>query len=137
MQTWRAPERATVPSDGRPYRVRLGSFRGDAELELVAFPELSPSVLLKSAQDNRGTGPLLAGPVDLVRSSGLCGRTSIRYVAPGERFELGWGPDADLRVSREVEALDEKSRMLSSWAVRRTLVRVKLSNLGGEPRKLR
>ena len=136
VQTWRAPERATVPSDGRPYRVRLGSFRGDAELELVAFPELSPSVLLKSAQDNRGTGPLLAGPVDLVRSSGLCGRTSIRYVAPGERFELGWGPDADLRVSREVEALDEKSRMLSSWAVRRTLVRVKLSNLGAEPRKL-
>lgn len=136
VQTWRAPERATVPSDGRPHRVRLGSFRGDAEVELVAFPELGPSVLLKSAQDNRGTGPLLAGPVDLVRSSGLCGRTSIRFVAPGERFELGWGPDADLRVSREVEALDEKSRMLSSWAVRRTLVRVKLSNLGAEPRKL-
>jgi uncharacterized protein (TIGR02231 family) len=136
VQTWRAPQRATIPSDGRPYRVRLGSFRGDAELELVAFPELGPTVLLKSAQDNRGTGPLLAGPVDLVRSSGLCGRTSIRYVAPGERFELGWGPDADLRVSREVEALDEKSRMLSSWAVRRTLVRVKLSNLGAEPRKL-
>ncbi len=136
VQTWRAPERATIPSDGRPYRVRLGSFRGDAELELVAFPELGPSVLLKSAQENRGNGPLLAGPVDLVRSSGLCGRTSIRYVAPGERFELGWGPDADLRVSREVEALDEKSRMLSSWAVRRTLVRVKLSNLGAEPRRL-
>jgi uncharacterized protein (TIGR02231 family) len=136
VQTWRAPQRATIPSDGRPYRVRLGAFRGDAELELVAFPELGPTVLLKSAQDNRGTGPLLAGPVDLVRSSGLCGRTSIRYVAPGERFELGWGPDAHLRVSREVEALDEKSRMLSSWAVRRTLVRVKLSNLGAEPRKL-
>ena len=23
VQTWRAPERATIPSDGRPYRVRL------------------------------------------------------------------------------------------------------------------
>jgi uncharacterized protein (TIGR02231 family) len=136
VQTWRAAERAIVPSDGRPYRVRLGSFRSEAEVELVAFPELSPSVLLKSTQENRGSGPLLAGPVDLVRASGLCGRTSIRYVAPGERFELGWGADADLRVSREVEALDEKSRMLSAWSVRRTLVRVKLSNLGGEARRL-
>jgi uncharacterized protein (TIGR02231 family) len=136
VQTWRAAERASIPSDGRPYRVRLGSFRSDAELELVAFPELLASVLLRSTQDNRGGGPLLAGPVDLVRASGLCGHTSIRYVAPGERFELGWGPDADLRVSREVEGLDEKSRMLSSWSVRRTLVRVKLSNLGDESRRV-
>ena len=132
VQTLRAPERASIPSDGRPYRVRLGSFRGDAELELVTYPELLSSVLLKSTQDNRGGGPILAGPVDLVRASGLCGHTSIRYVAPGERFELGWGPDADLRVSREVEGLDEKTRMLSAWSVRRTLVRVKLSNLGDQ-----
>jgi uncharacterized protein (TIGR02231 family) len=134
--TWRAPERASIPTDGRPYRVRLGSFRAEAEVELVGFPELSHSVLLKSTQENRSAGPLLAGPVDLLRASGLCGRTSIRYVAPGERFELGWGPDADLRVSREVEALDEKSRMLSSWSVRRTLVRIKISNLGGEGKRL-
>jgi uncharacterized protein (TIGR02231 family) len=136
VQTWRAAERASIPSDGRPYRVRLGSFRGEAEVELVAYPELAPSVLLKSAQENRGRGPLLAGPVDLVRASGLCGRTSIRYVAQGERFELGWGPDADLRVSREVEALDEKSRVLSSWVVRRMLVRVKLSNLGDAAKRI-
>ena len=136
VQTWRAAERASIPSDGRPYRVRLGSFRSAAEVELCAHPEVGPSVLLKSTQTNRGAGPLLAGPVDLVRDSGLCGRTSIRYVAAGERFELGWGPDPDLRVSREVEALDEKSRMLSVWSVRRTLVRIKLSNLGGQTRRV-
>jgi uncharacterized protein (TIGR02231 family) len=136
VRTWHSADRASIPSDGRPYRVRLGSFRTDAELELCAFPELSHTVLLKSTQENRAAAPLLAGPVDLLRDSGLCGRTSIRYVAPGERFELGWGPDADLRVSRESEALDEKSRMLSAWSVRRTLVRIKLSNLGGESRRV-
>jgi len=136
VQTWRAAERATIPSDGRPYRVRLSSFRSEAEVVLCAFPELTQSVLLKSTQENRAPGPLLAGPVDLVRASGLCGRTSLRYVAPGERFELGWGPDADLRVSREVEPLDEKARMLSAWSVRRTLVRVKLSNLSAESKRI-
>jgi uncharacterized protein (TIGR02231 family) len=136
VRTWRAAERATIPSDGRPYRARLGSFESDADVELCAFPELTRTVLLKSVQENRGGGPLLAGPVDLVRQSGLCGHTSIRYVAPGERFELGWGPDPDLRVSRDVEALDEKARMLSAWSVRRTQVRIKLSNLGAEPKRV-
>jgi len=132
----RAPERATVPSDGRPYRVRLASFTAEAETQLVAFPELAPVVLLKSTQQNKGAEPLLAGPVDLVRSSGLVGRTSILFVAPGERFDLGWGPEADLRLSREVDVLEEKSRMLSSWIERDTRIRVRLSNLGGTARKL-
>jgi len=134
--TLRAADRASIPSDGRPYRVRLGSFQSDAELELCAFPELTSSVVLKSVQVNRGAGPLLAGPVDLVRESGLCGRTAIRYVAAGERFELGWGADADVRVSREVEVIDEKSRTRSTWSVRRTHVHIKLSNLSSKPRAI-
>jgi uncharacterized protein (TIGR02231 family) len=132
----RAPERASVPSDGRPYRVRLTSFTAEAETQLVAFPELAPVVLLKSTQENKGSEPLLAGPVDLVRSSGLVGRTSILFIAAGERFDLGWGPDADLRLSREVDVLEEKSRMLSSWIERDTRIRVRLSNLGAAGRKL-
>ena len=132
----RAPERASIPSDGRPYRVRLTSFTAEAETQLVAFPELAPVVLLKSTQQNKGSEPLLAGPVDLVRSSGLVGRTSILFIAAGERFDLGWGPDADLRLSREVDVLEEKSRMLSSWVERDTRIRVRLSNLGAAGRKL-
>jgi uncharacterized protein (TIGR02231 family) len=133
----RAPDRANVPSDGRPYRVRLSSFTTETETELCAFPELAPVILLKSSQQNRGAGPILAGPVDLVRSSGLVGRTSVLFVAAGERFELGWGPDADLRLTREVDTLEEKSRMLSSWIERETRVRVRLSNLGARAVALR
>jgi uncharacterized protein (TIGR02231 family) len=132
----RAPECATVPSDGRPYRVRLATFSAEAETQLVAFPELAPVVLLKSTQQNNGSEPLLAGPVDLVRTSGLVGRTSTLFVAAGERFDLGWGPEADLRLSREVDVLEEKSRMLSSWIERATRIRVRLSNLGAVPKKL-
>ena len=130
----RPPGRATVPSDGRPHRIRLASFSTEARLELIAYPELAAAVLLRSTQENRGAAPLLAGPVDLVRSSGLTGRTSILFVAPGERFELGWGPDADLRVARDAELLEEKKRLLSSRVDRETRVRVRLSNLGAASR---
>ena len=130
----RPPGRATVPSDGRPHRIRLASFTTEARADLVAYPELASAVLLRTTQENRGAAPLLAGPVDLVRSSGLAGRTSILFVAPGERFELGWGPDADLRVARDAELLEEKKRLLSSRVDRETRVRVRLSNLGARPR---
>jgi uncharacterized protein (TIGR02231 family) len=130
----RAPARATVPSDGRPWRVRLSGFTADAELAHVAFPELSPCVLLRATLVNGGDTPLLAGPVDLIRDSGLVGRTSILYIAPDERFELGFGPDADLRIHRDEGASDEKSRALSSWVTRVHTVDVRLSNLGASPR---
>ena len=126
----RAPGPADVPSDGKPYRVRLAAFTAPATVELVAFPELSSCVLGKSIQVNAGPGPILAGPVDLIRDSGRVGRTSVLYIAAGERFELGWGPDAELRLKRHDEVTREKSRRLSSWVKRKHQIEVRLSNLG-------
>jgi hypothetical protein len=93
-------------------------------------------VLLRSRQANRGEHPLLAGPVDLIRGSGLVGRTSVLFVAPGERFELGWGPEPSLRVTREVELLEQERRTLSAWTRKPRKVTVKLSNIGPTPRTL-
>ncbi|MBT8495228.1 MAG: mucoidy inhibitor MuiA family protein [Deltaproteobacteria bacterium] len=132
----RAPQRATVPSDGRAHRVMLGSFESEVGCELIAMPETSPCVFLKSVQTNDSATPLLAGPVDLIRDSGLVGRASILYVAPGERFELGWGPDAELRVKRVDESLREKSRMLSSWITQGYKVEILVSNLGDQARSI-
>lgn len=134
--TLSAPESATIPSDGRPHRVPLATFTSEAKVERIAYPELSSAVVLKSTQQNRGSIPLLAGPVDLVRTSGLCGRTSILFIAPGERFELCWGPDADLRISREVEVVEEKSRLLSAWTDRETRICVRVSNLGAAQHRI-
>lgn len=128
----RARTRATVPPDGRPYRVPIVDFESEAEVALVCTPELAEAVLLRTRQVNRGRLPLLAGPVDLVRDSGLVGRTSTLYVAPGERFELGWGPDRGLRVRREVELLEETRRTLSSWTRKPRRVTIKLSNVSAK-----
>jgi uncharacterized protein (TIGR02231 family) len=121
--------KATVPGDGRPYRVPIFSFESPTETALICATELVGSVMLRSRLGNLADHPLLAGPVDLVRNSGLVGRTSLLFIAPGERFELGWGPDASLRVHRAVEELEHEKRMMSSWTRKPRKVTVKLSNL--------
>jgi uncharacterized protein (TIGR02231 family) len=125
----RGRAKATIPGDGRPYRVPIFSFESPAETALICTPELDRCVILRSRQHNAGAHPLLAGPVDLVRNSGLVGRTSLLFIAPGERFELGWGPDSSLRVHRTVEELEYEKRMMSSWTRKPKRVSVKLSNL--------
>ena len=126
----RASQRSTVPSDGRPHRVGLSSFEAETEAWLFCAPELVNGVLLKTAQTNAGTAPLLAGPVDLVKNGGIVGRTAVLFVSPGERFELGWGPDPALRVHRDVEELEPETSLLRNWHSTTKKVVNKLSNLG-------
>src|SRR5690606_39939108 len=120
--------KATVPGDGRPYRVPIFSFEAPAETALICMPERVAAVMLRSRQPNSAEHPLLAGPVDLIRNSGLVGRTSILFIAPGERFELGWGPDSSLRVHRKLEELSFERRALSSWTRKPRRVTIRLSN---------
>lgn len=128
-----APLAASVPGDGRPYRVRLASFSSTAEVARVAFPERAEGVIVRSRQVNAGSEPLLAGPVDLVARGGLTGRTSIKFIAAGERFDLGWGPDPALRLHREARSKREPGGLLS-WAVTTHRIAVRLSNLGPDAR---
>jgi uncharacterized protein (TIGR02231 family) len=132
----RASSRASVPSDGRPHRVPLAAFSAPITTSLESTPELSPYVMLKSVQSNAGSGPILAGPVDLVRQAGLAGRTSVMFVGPGERFELGWGPESELRVSRSVELENADTGLLGTWVAHKHHVEVRLSNLGASERRV-
>lgn len=132
----RARSRVTIPSDGRPHRIPIATFESSAESSLICVPELAAAVLLRTRQANTSAQPLLAGPVDLVRDSGLVGRTSILYIAAGEAFDLGWGPDRALRVHRDVEFLDETRRALSSWRRKPRRVKITISNLGAQSAKI-
>ena len=129
---------ADVPTDGRPRRFALGSFTTSVDLGLVLMAERVSAVILRSTQINVGNQPLLAGPVDLIRRGGLAGRTSVRFIAPGARFELGWGPDPDLRVQRRHEKQNVKHGLLAiaSWPATTHRVRLDLSNLSGHVRQV-
>ena len=139
---------ARVPCNGQPVRVEMFSFRGQVELERVLMAEICPAVIVKSTHKNDSNFPLLAGPVDLIReagaggavgtSCGLVGRASTLFVAPGETFSLGWGPDPHLRAQRHAsQDAEEKDDLLGGWRRTPHNVHVKLSNLGLQPRSLR
>ncbi len=128
---------ATVPSDGQPYRVVMFTVNSDADASLVCMPELAESVILQSEQANSAKTPLLAGPVDLIRDHGKVGRTEMTFIAAGEKFKLGWGPDIEVRVSRWQVDDKPKSKMLSSWEAELKKVHVRLSNLGGRTKSIK
>ncbi|MGE0549398.1 MAG: mucoidy inhibitor MuiA family protein [Kofleriaceae bacterium] len=128
--------RATVISDGMPHRVPVASFTAPATLSLVSIPLRSPWVHLRARIVNIGATPLLAGPVDLIMSSGYVGRGEIGFVAAGEKFYLGFGPEADIRVHRSETRDHDEPGVLGGWNVQTVRVAVRISNLGGERREL-
>lgn len=130
--TLAAQHRATVPPDGEPHRVPLFRFSAPAASELLACPELSPLVHRVARFDNTGPAVLLAGPVDLVRSSGYVGRAQLRFTGRGERVKLGFGSEDALRVARVPDDKMETSR-LTGRRVRTQYVRLVLSNMGSRP----
>jgi uncharacterized protein (TIGR02231 family) len=131
----RSRTKATIPSDGRPYRIPLFTFECDAKIEYILMPEIVPQVVLKSEQTNPADFPILAGPVDLLRSTELVGKTSVGFIAPGEKFALGWGPDAAMRVQRTQTEKSEK-HPITRWKTVTTTTQLFLSNIGEESRTI-
>lgn len=126
-----AEGRCRVPSDGRPHRTRLARVMSAAEVDRVlAAP--SPFVLVRARATYPGPRPLLAGPVELHGEHGPVGESELRFVAPSDRFELGFGPEPAVRVVREEERLPAETKTLSSWTRRTTVVRNKLSHVGDQ-----
>jgi uncharacterized protein (TIGR02231 family) len=128
--------RTTVKADGLPHRVPVGGFTAPAQLSLVAIPLKSPWVHLRARIVNVGQAALLAGPVDLIMSSGYIGRAEIGFVAPGEKFYLGFGPESEIRVHRTETRERDEAGLLGGWNVQTVRVAVRLSNLGTERRQI-
>jgi hypothetical protein len=128
--------KATIKADGAPHRVPVGGFAAPAQLSLVAIPLRSPWVHLRARIANTSPQPLLAGPVDLIMASGYVGRAEIGFVAAGEKFHIGFGPEADIRVHRQETTEREEAGLLGGWNVSKVRVAVRLSNLGGQRREV-
>lgn len=127
-----ASSKATILADGRMVRVPIFTFEAPAEIDRIARPERGQMVHLRSRQDNTAKFPVLAGPIDLLRGSGYVGRSQVLFIAPGERFAIGWGPDDALRVNRTVTEKRDTTKLTGKVIVTRTL-ELHLSNLDDVP----
>jgi hypothetical protein len=131
-----AARTVTVRADGTPHRLVTGEFTGQAQLSLVAIPLRSPWVHLRARFVNAGSTPLLAGPVDLILTSGYVGRSEIGFVAASEKVHLGFGPEPDLRVHRTETKERDEAGVLGGWNQQTVRVAVRLSNLGAHKREV-
>ncbi|MFC8225369.1 mucoidy inhibitor MuiA family protein [Streptomyces sp. NPDC057287] len=117
----RAPARVSVSSDGRAHRVPLSAFTTTAHTEYACSPELSPLVTRLVRFDNLAGHALLAGPVDLVRSSGFGGRGTLEFSAPGALVELAFGSCDDHRVLRNTEETRDTAGITQRTVINRTV----------------
>jgi hypothetical protein len=130
-----APQRASVPSDGQPHRVKLGELAASATVERLCVPEHSALVALVAKFENPGPAVLLAGPVDLVRSSGFVGRAQLPFAAPHELVKLSFGSEDGLRVVRTVDEKTEEGRITGKRTTTR-VVHLHVSNAAEVPAQL-
>lgn len=125
----------TMPSDGKPLRVELDVVELPCKVELVAFPELAAVAHLRALATWTGKAPLLAGPVTLRREGEVVGTARLKFVGPGDSFELGFGPDDALRVRRSVtQKTDTRGITRRNYLERE--VALYTSNLSDQPRTL-
>ncbi|HWB82403.1 MAG TPA: DUF4139 domain-containing protein [Nannocystaceae bacterium] len=103
--------RATIPDDGQPHRVSIASFGAPVKTELVCTPEQGPEAVVLARFTNTSGQVLLAGPVDLLRSSGYVGRSSLAFAAMGETVELSFGSEDGVVVLRDEEVEHDTSRL--------------------------
>ncbi|HEU4405789.1 MAG TPA: DUF4139 domain-containing protein, partial [Polyangiaceae bacterium] len=132
---WNAPRPVTLPSDGRPRRVELVAQRARAQVERVLMPERASVAHVRATTALPGGSPLLAGPVRAARESSLVGLTSVPFVAAGEPFDIGFGPDEGLRVRRE-RFTDRDTVPVIGTQIVRVTVRLYLSSLDSTPRRV-
>jgi uncharacterized protein (TIGR02231 family) len=101
-----------VPADGTRTGSVIAMEKVPVTAEFVSVPKLSPRVYLKSEVTNQTAYPLLAGQVNIFNDAVFTGKSYLKTVAAGEKFDLYFGADNQLKVKREVAKVAKKAGLL-------------------------
>ncbi|MBX3460434.1 MAG: DUF4139 domain-containing protein [Planctomycetes bacterium] len=123
--------RFTLAGDGKPVRVEISRRSLKCSLERALYPERSQAAFLKATANWQGESPLLAGPLAVMRGASLVGRTRAEFVAVGEQFDIGFGPEDGVRCRRAVTEQRETAKLTGSQTITRE-VTLRLSNLSSD-----
>ncbi|MBZ0137696.1 MAG: DUF4139 domain-containing protein [Planctomycetes bacterium] len=125
----------SLPGTGQPTRVEVGRRTLKASVARVLMPERAQTAFLKADANWEGDAPILAGPLRLARGNSLVGRSRTKFVAIGQKFETGFGPEDGVRCKRSVHEERETAKLTGSQTIERK-VTLRLSNLGDGPQEL-
>ena len=97
---FKIPGRISLAADGAQKSFLLARLDTPATILIKTAPGLDPAAYIETHLTNEGDAPLLPGEVALHRDDMFVGRTRVNFVAPSEAFDLGFGADDKVKVSR-------------------------------------
>lgn len=132
--TFKLKQKPSIPSDGHEVWFQVDAVPFTASIGRVATPTLMPYVYRVAKQKNPASYPLIAGTLHVFRQRAFMGDMELKYVAPGEPFEVSLGIDESMRVERRpLVELDRAPKLLGSTKAWERHYRVRLQNLGDKP----
>jgi uncharacterized protein (TIGR02231 family) len=92
--------RVSLADDGAQKSFLLARFEAPAAILVKTAPGLDQTAYLEAHLTGASDTPLLAGEVALHRDDMFVGRSRLGFVAPGDAFDLGFGADDKIKVTR-------------------------------------
>eukprot|EP01117_Protostelium_nocturnum_P018647 TRINITY_DN7836_c1_g1_i1.p1 TRINITY_DN7836_c1_g1~~TRINITY_DN7836_c1_g1_i1.p1 ORF type:complete len:558 (+),score=145.91 TRINITY_DN7836_c1_g1_i1:91-1764(+) len=92
------PRKCTIPSDGKPHRVTVGTAVFDAKFNYETIPKLQTQAFLKASVSNETSWPFLKGPMNIFMDGDYVSQSEMKYVSPNENFTIFLGADEGVKV---------------------------------------
>lgn len=102
-----------VPSDGSRKSTVIALERVPVAAEYVTIPKLSPLVFLKTEVTNMTSYPLLSGEVHVFNDTAYTGKSYLKSVAAGDKFDLYFGSDDLLKVKRKAHKIKKEAGLIA------------------------
>ncbi len=134
---FRVARAVSMESGERSHRVSVSNFETTPkDFHYRLAPGVRKSAVLAARIVNTQSFPLLAGLVDVYRTSGFIGRSTLKYVPPGTNFLMGFGAEESVRTKRSVKRYLDESGVLSARKRFHTTVTLEIKNDGEASRKI-
>lgn len=124
-----------LPSHGEAVWFTVEQRQMAVTVERAVWPERSEAVHLKVSGTVTGAHPILSGPVRLFRQSEGIGVGRMDFVAAGDVFSLGFGPDDTLSVRRRFT--DKRDTTMMGTQKMEREVRLYLSNTSAQSQRFK
>jgi uncharacterized protein (TIGR02231 family) len=94
------PGRVSIPADGAAKTFRISGTTVAPQLLIKTVPLLNPTAYLQASFTNDEEAPLLPGPVNIHRDGTFVGQSALPLVAQGDKVDLSFGADDQVKVTR-------------------------------------
>lgn len=116
--TFKVKKKETIPSDNNLHKTTIASFTMKGSYEYVTVPKLAEYAYLVAKVANEAVYPLLGGEANVFLGPEYIGTSELKYVGPGEMFDLYLGVDEGMSVKRKLlttEAERSTVRWRTGW----------------------